>query len=66
MSWAKKTGNNPKKDQFYLEISGIPDSWDETKYEANCLNMLTAALPAGNDHSLDYSACASTQKDAGW
>merc|ERR1712048_124711 len=63
--WTRNGGNNVKKDQFFLKISGIPDSWDASK-ESNCLNLLTGVLPSGNDDTLDYSACASTQKDAGW
>ena len=29
--WSKKNGNNAKKDQLFIHISGIPESWDSTK-----------------------------------
>jgi len=65
MPWAKKTGNNQKKDQFFMSIHGIPESWDESK-ESACFNLMMGVLPAGEDMKLDYSACASTQRDAGY
>ena len=39
LPWAKKTGNNAKKDQFFMSIHGIPDSWDESK-EESCFNLM--------------------------
>ena len=39
MPWAKKTGNNQKKDQFFMSIHGIPESWDESK-ESACFNLM--------------------------
>jgi len=64
-AWSRSGGNSVKKDQFFLSISGIPDSWDESK-EAACLNLLTGVLPTDYDMQADWTQCASTQKDAGF
>ena len=63
--WSKKNGNSVKKDQFFLSIDGIPDSWDVAK-ETDCLNLMVGVLAAGNDPNKDHSQCASIQIDAGW
>lgn len=63
--WSKKSGNNQKKDQFFLHISGIPDSWDSAN-EADCFKLMTGVLPSGFDHMKDWAQCAAEQKDAGW
>jgi len=63
--WTKGNGNNIKKDQFFLSIDGIPDTFDTTK-EADCFNLLTGVLPSGQSDDLNYAPCASTQKDAGF
>ena len=61
--WSKKTGNSQKKDQFFLAISGIPEDWTK---EADCFRLMAGVLPQNFDHMLDFSECASTQKDVGY
>jgi len=63
--WDRKNGNSQKKDQFFLSISNVPDSFDSSK-EAACFNLLTAVLPNDFDDATDWTQCASTQKDAGF
>ena len=63
--WSKRGGNSAKKDQFFLSIDNVPDTFDATK-EADCFNLLTGVLPTGHDMQNDWTECASTQKDAGF
>lgn len=63
--WTKKNGNSVKKDQFFLSITGIPDTFDVAK-EETCFNILTGVLPTGSSNTEDWTACASTQKDSGF
>ena len=65
LPWTNKNGNNVKKDQFFLSISNIPDSWDASKEEA-CFNLMTGVLPNGFDVTENWAECASTKKDAGY
>jgi len=63
--WTNKHGNSAKKDQFFLSITGIPNTFDDSKAAA-CFNLLTGVLPNGFSHNADWAECASEQRDAGY
>lgn len=63
--WTKKYGNSVKKDQLFIHISGIPDSWDSTQ-ETDCFKLMAGVLPTGFSTESNFAKCAGTQKDTGY
>ena len=63
--WSKKFGNFVKKDQIFISLENVPDSFDASM-EEKCFNMINGVLPNNYDLNTDWSVCASTQRDAGW
>ena len=43
--------------------TGIPEDWDK---EADCFRLMVGMLPKDHDQMLNFSKCASTQKDVGY
>ena len=63
--WSKKFGNFNKKDQLFISLENVPDTFGGAQ-EAACFNMINGVLPNGFDLNADWSTCASTQRDAGY
>lgn len=63
MPWTRK-GNNKKKDQIFITISGIPNNFDRSN-ESKCFQLMLGVLPKDYANDVDWSKCAGSQKDAG-
>jgi len=63
MPWTRK-GNNKKKDEIFITISGIPNNFDRSK-ESKCFQLMLGVLPKGFSNDVDWSKCAASQKNAG-
>ena len=61
--WTRK-GNNKKKDQIFLTVSKIPNSFNGLN-ELKCFRLMHAVLPKNYSNDIDWSKCAGNQKNAG-
>ena len=63
--WSKKYGNFVKKDQVFIKLDNVPDTFT-ADMEEKCFNMINGVLPSGYDLNQNWATCASTQRDAGY